>query len=130
MVLHKSQTRALELTAIPSHSRRALMTLALIPGPAPGEYFEARFAASDHDVAEALAALLDLARTPRAAMILAHTLWEELPQSNAADTATWERALARLPDYVTEDEMRTRWDALTPIHPGTHNALAALGSSR
>jgi hypothetical protein len=79
-----------------------------------GGYIETRFAASNRDVGKALQPLLDLARGhPRAAMILAHALWEKLPENHAADAATWERALTRLPDYVTEEEMRARWDTLT-----------------
>jgi hypothetical protein len=69
--------------------------------------------------------LLDLARGhPRAAMILAHALWEELPENHAADAAAWEQALARLPDYVTEAEMRARWDALTPTQQKVAEVVA------
>lgn len=92
------------------------MTLAPLPRAALGNYIETRFTASDRDVGEALQPLLDLARGhPRAAMILAHSLWEQTPKAHAADTGAWEMALARMPDYVTEDEMRARWDALTAI---------------
>ncbi len=91
--------------------------LALDPLPRAelGSYIEARFAASDRDVGEALQPLLDTARGhPRAAMILAHALWDELPAAETADQTTWQQALARMPSYVTEEEMRARWDALTP----------------
>jgi hypothetical protein len=101
------------------------MTLDPLPRAALGDYIETRFAASRKDVGEALQPLLDLARGhPRAAMILAHALWEQTPENQAADTATWERALARLPDYVTEDEMRARWDALTPIQQKVSEVVA------
>jgi hypothetical protein len=101
------------------------MTLAPLPRAALGDYIETRFAASERDVGEALQPLLDLARGhPRAAMILAHALWEELPQSKAADALTWERALARMPEYVTEDEMHARWDALTPIQQKVAEVVA------
>ena len=101
------------------------MTLEPLPRMALGSYVEARFAASDRDVGEALEPLLDLARGhPRAAMILAHALWEELPESQTADAAAWQRALARLPDYVTEEEMRARWDALTPIQQRVAEVVA------
>lgn len=100
----------------PFYGQADPMTVAPLPRAALGSYIDARFAASKRDVGDALQPLLDLARGhPRASMILAHALWEELPQSQTADAATWRRALARLPDYVTEDEMRARWDALTPI---------------
>ena len=56
------------------------MTLAPLPRTALGGYIESHFAASDRDVGEALQPLLDLARGhPRAAMILAHALWEGYP---------------------------------------------------
>ncbi|HYB22180.1 MAG TPA: hypothetical protein VED41_00180 [Solirubrobacteraceae bacterium] len=101
------------------------MALAPLPRAALGGYIETRFAASNRDVAEALEPLLDLAcGHPRAAMILAHALWEELPENRAADAASWERALARLPDYVTEEEMRARWDALTPIQQKVAEVVA------
>jgi uncharacterized protein len=87
-----------------------------MPRAALGDYIEARFAATNRDVGQALEPLLDVARGhPRAAMILAHALWEELAEAETADAGTWQRALQRLPAYVTEDEMRARWDALTPI---------------
>ena len=109
------------------------------PRPALGNYIEARFAASNRDVGEALGPLLDLARGhPRAAMILAHAPWEELGESKTADSATWQRALARMPDYVTEDEMHARWDALTTTqqkvaevvarHEGSPFSVAILSS--
>ncbi len=100
------------------------MTLVPLPRAALGSYIETRFAASNRDVGEALQPLLDLARGhPRAAMILAHALWEELPENQAADAA-WERALARLPDYVTEEEMRARWDTLTPTQQKVAEVVA------
>jgi hypothetical protein len=96
-----------------------------MPRAALGDYIEGRFAATDRDVGHALESLLDLSRGhPRAAMILAHALWEELPQSQTADAGTWQRALQRLPDYVTEDEMRARWDALTPIQQKVAEVVA------
>jgi hypothetical protein len=115
------------------------MALGPLPRPALGNYIEARFAASNRDVGEALGPLLDLARGhPRAAMILAHALWEELRESKTADSATWQRALARMPDYVTEDEMHARWDALTSTqqkvaevvarHEGSPFSVAILSS--
>jgi hypothetical protein len=71
-------------------------------------------------------------------MIFAHALWEELGESKTADSATWQRALARMPDYVTEDEMHARWDALTPTqqkvaevvarHEGSPFSVAILSS--
>jgi uncharacterized protein len=92
------------------------IALTPLPRAALGDYVETRFATTGRDVGEALEPLLDLARGhPRSAMILAHALWDELPESQTADAATWNRALARMPDYVTEDEMHARWDALTPI---------------
>jgi len=114
------------------------LALGPLPRTALGSYIEARFAATGRDVGAALGPLLDLARGhPRAAMILAHALWDELPESTAADAETWERALGRMPDYVTEDEMRARWDALTPTRrkvaevvarrEGSPFSVAALG---
>jgi hypothetical protein len=101
------------------------LTLAPLPRAALGAYIETRFAATDRDVGEALGPLLDLARGhPRAGMILAHALWEELPESQAADVAVWDRVLLRLPDYVTEDEMHARWDALTPIQQKVAEVVA------
>jgi hypothetical protein len=77
------------------------------------------------DVGQALQPLLDLARGhPRAAMILAHALWEQLPETHSADTAAWERTLAHLPDYVTKDEMHARWDALTAIQQKVAEVVA------
>lgn len=101
------------------------MTLKPLPRLALGNYIETRFAAGNRDVGHALQPLLTLARGhPRAAMILAHALWEELPESHAADAAAWERALTRLPDYVTEEEMRARWDALTPTQQKVAEVVA------
>lgn len=101
------------------------MALAPLPRAALGDYIETRFTASDRDVGDALQPLLDLARGhPRAAMILAHSLWEQTPKAHAADAGTWGRALARMPDYVTEDEMRARWDALTPIQQKVAEVVA------
>jgi hypothetical protein len=57
-------------------------------------------------------------------MILAHALWEELPESRVGDAATWRRALARMPAYVTEDEMHARWDALTPTQQKVAEVVA------
>jgi hypothetical protein len=101
------------------------MTLAPLPRAALGDYIETRFTASGRDVGDALQPLLDLARGhPRAAMILAHSLWEETPTAHAADTAAWERALTRMPDYVTEDEMRARWDGLSPTQQKVAEVVA------
>src|SRR5919204_5218824 len=101
------------------------VTLDPMPRAALGDYIEGRFAATDRDVGHALEPLLDLARGhPRAAMILAHALWEELPESQTAEAGTWQRALQRLPDYVTEDEMHARWDALTPIQQKVAEVVA------
>jgi hypothetical protein len=101
------------------------MALGPLPRAALGSYIETRFATTDRDVGDALEPLLDLMRGhPRAAMILAHALWEELPESRTADLATWGRALARLPEYVTEDEMHARWDALTPIQQKVAEVVA------
>jgi hypothetical protein len=101
------------------------MTLSPLPRAALGSYIETRFAATDRDIGEALEPLLDLARGhPRAAMILAHALWEELGESQTADLGTWEQTLAHMPDYVTEDEMHARWDALTPIQQKVAEVLA------
>jgi len=101
------------------------IALGPLPRTALGSYIETRFATSDRDVGEALEPLLDIARGhPRAAMILAHALWEELSESQTANTATWERALARMPGYVTEDEMHARWDALTPIQQKVAEVVA------
>jgi len=101
------------------------MALEPMPRAALGDYIDARFAATNRDVGQALEPLLDLARGhPRAAMILAHALWEELPEAETADAGTWQRALHRLSDYVTEDEMRARWDALTPIQQKVAEVVA------
>lgn len=101
------------------------ISLAPLPRAALGSYIETRFAASNRDVGEALQPLLDLARGhPRAAMILAHALWEELPERQTADAATWAQALTRLPDYVTEEEMHARWDALTPTQQKVTEVIA------
>ncbi|HUB37007.1 MAG TPA: hypothetical protein VL972_09290 [Solirubrobacteraceae bacterium] len=101
------------------------LTLEPLPRGELGDYIETRFAGTGRDVGEALGSLLDLARGhPRAAMILAHALWEELPESQIGDAVAWERALARLPDYVTEEEMRARWDALTAIQQKVAEVVA------
>lgn len=91
------------------------LSLTPMPREALGAYIEDRFAATDRQVGAALGPLLDLVRGhPRAAMIVAHALWEEVGAGEQADEAAWDRALGHLPDYVTEDEMRARWDSLTP----------------
>jgi hypothetical protein len=96
-----------------------------LPRAALGSYIDTRFTASGRDVGGALEPLLDLARGhPRGAMILAHALWEESPRSKTADASTWRSALAHLPDYVTEAEMRARWDALTPIQQRVAEVVA------
>jgi uncharacterized protein len=101
------------------------MALAPMPRAALGSYIESRFAASNRDIGQALQPLLDLARGhPRAAMILAHALWGELPENHTADTGTWECTIARLPHYVTEDEMHARWNALTPIQQKVAEVIA------
>jgi uncharacterized protein len=101
------------------------LALGPLPRAALGGYIEAQFAATNRDVGDALQPLLDLARGhPRAAMILAHALWEELAESEVGDEATWQRALARMPVYVTEDEMHARWDALTPTQQKVAEVVA------
>jgi hypothetical protein len=40
------------------------------------------------------------------------------------DATTWQRALAHMPDYVTEDEMRARWDSLTPTQQKVAEVVA------
>jgi hypothetical protein len=47
-----------------------------------------------------------------------------MPENQATDAASWEQALARLPDYVTEEEMHARWDALTPIQQKVAEVVA------
>lgn len=101
--------------------------IALMPMPraALGSYIDSRFCAGDREIGDALQPLLDLARGhPRAAMILAHALWEQLPEHHTADADTWQSALSCLPDYVTEDEMHARWDALTPIQQKVAEVIA------
>jgi hypothetical protein len=74
------------------------LALAPMPRAALGGYIEARFAATGRDVGQALEPLLDLARGhPRAAMILAHALWEQLREGRTADLETWQGALAPCP---------------------------------
>lgn len=92
------------------------LQLGPLPREALADYITARFEHAGRKVAGALGPLLDLARGhPQRAMLLAHLLFEQVADRWQADEEAWERALARLPAYVPEEEMRAKWDALSDV---------------
>jgi len=93
------------------------------------DYVAAHFTRTKRSVGEALQPLVDSAKGhPQRSMLLAHRLWEEVPQGGAATLASWEAAheaaLAEL-----EPEFDAHWRGLDLAEQKTLRAVVAGGGS-
>ena len=91
------------------------------------DYIGQRFERTGREVGVALDPLLDLARGhPQRAMLLAHHLWAQTPRGAAADTETWERALAAVFAELQEAFERA-WESLSTNERRVLAAVAWIG---
>jgi hypothetical protein len=88
-------------------------------------YVVDRFRGSDRNVGDAVTPLLGAAQGhPQRAMLLAHRLWEEVGEGEAATMQHWERALERALLEV-EPELEARWQRFTVTEQKTLRAVLA-----
>ena len=84
--LFEDKSRPLYGSAVP-------MRLGRLRDPDIAEYVTRRFDASRRSVGDALNPLLDSAKGhPQRTMLLAHHLWEQVPEEGTADLDSWQRA--------------------------------------
>jgi uncharacterized protein len=108
----------------PFFDQAAPLQLPPLPAAALADRIGATFEASGRDCAAVLDPLLDLAAGhPQRAMQLASHLWSHTPHGASADAETWARTLASVGAEV-EDELRARWDALSPTYQRALSAIA------
>ena len=113
----------------PLYGQAAPLRLGRLAAPDLGAYVADRFRGTERDVGDALGPLLEVADGhPQRAMLLAHRLWEEVPQGEAATHASWQRthaaALAQL-----EPELDAHWQRLTTVEQKTLRAVVGGGGS-
>lgn len=88
-----------------------------------------RFDRTSRDAGPALSPLLALADGhPQRAMFLAHLLWEQTPEGETADDASWDRALTTARSWVA-DEMAGVWTPLSRNQQVALRAVATHGSA-
>ena len=102
--------------------------LAPLRDPDLGEYIEDRFVRTKKDSGEALDALLTLVRGhPQRAMLVAHHLWEQTPDGEAAELATFDAALDAL-DRELDERFIYTWNHIAG-HASATRVLKALALS-
>jgi hypothetical protein len=97
----------------PFYGQARAIRLGPLPAPALAVYVSERFERTDRNVDDVIELLLATVQGhPQRAMLLAHFLWESTPRGEAADAATWERALAAV-ELEVKDEFDAIWNALS-----------------
>jgi uncharacterized protein len=113
----------------PLYGQAVPMRLERLADADVAEYIARRFRETGRGVGEALNPLIALAKGhPQRAMLLAHRLWEEVPEDEAATLQTWSRAreaaLAEL-----QPEFDAHWRRLSTNEQKALRAVIAGGGS-
>jgi uncharacterized protein len=113
----------------PLYGSAAPMRLGRLARPDIAEYVVERFIRSGREVGEALNPLLDAAAGhPQRAMLLAHRLWAEVSQGDAATLEDWQTAhVAALRELRPEFE--AQWRGFDSSEQKTMRAVLAGGGS-
>ena len=113
----------------PLYGQAAPLRLGRLPAPDLAAYVADRFRGTEREVGDALGPLLEVADGhPQRAMLLAHRLWEEVPQGEAATHASWQRAYAAALAQL-DPELDAHWQRLTTVEQKTLRAVVGGGGS-
>ena len=97
----------------PFYGQARAIRLGPLPDPALAVYVSERFEATGRRVDDVIELLLSTVQGhPQRAMLVAYFLWESTPKGEAADAATWDRALAAV-ELEVKDEFDAIWNALS-----------------
>jgi hypothetical protein len=118
-----------EAPQAPLYGQAAPLRLGRLAAPDLAAYVADRFRGTEREVGEALGPLLEVADGhPQRAMLLAHRLWEEVPQGEAATHASWQRAYAAALAQL-DPELDAHWQRLTTVEQKTLRAVVGGGGS-
>jgi uncharacterized protein len=113
----------------PLYGQAAPLRLGRLAAPDLAAYVADRFRGTEREVGDALGPLLEVADGhPQRAMLLAHRLWEEVPQGEAATHTSWQRAHAAALAQL-EPELDAHWQRLTTVEQKTLRAVVGGGGS-
>jgi hypothetical protein len=113
----------------PLYGQAAPLRLGRLAAPDLAAYVADRFRGTEREVGDALGPLLQVADGhPQRAMLLAHHLWEDVPQGEAAAHASWQRAYAATLAQL-EPELDAHWQRLTTVEQKTLRAVVGGGGS-
>jgi uncharacterized protein len=113
----------------PLYGRAAPLRLGRLAAPDLAAYVADRFRGTEREVGDALGPLLQVADGhPQRAMLLAHHLWDEVAQGEAATHASWQRAHAATLAQL-EPELDAHWQRLTTVEQKTLRAVVGGGGS-
>lgn len=113
-----------------AYFRQALpVPLGRLPAAVIAAGVDRRFADTGRDPGPALAPLVTLAAGhPQRAMLLAHALWDAVPQRGIGSSERWEQALQRVRATVA-DEATAVWESLRPSEQAALRAVHRHGSA-
>ena len=118
-----------EAPQAPLYGQAAPFRLGRLAAPDLGAYVVDRFRGTEREVGDALGPLLEVADGhPQRAMLLAHRLWDEVPQGEAATHASWQRAHAAALAQL-DPELDAHWQRLTTVEQKTLRAVVGGGGS-
>jgi uncharacterized protein len=113
----------------PLYGQAAPISLGRLESRDIAAHVVSRFERAGRDSGEGVGPLLTAARGhPQRAMLLAHRLWEEVPDGGSATLADWQRAFERTLVQL-QPELDAHWQRLTSTEQKTVRAVVAGGGS-
>ncbi len=113
----------------PLYGQAAPITLGRLDSKDIAAYVVDRFERTGRDSGEGVGPLLTAARGhPQRAMLLAHRLWDEVPDGGAATLADWQRAFERTLVQL-QPEFDAHWQRLTSTEQKTVRAVVTGAGS-
>jgi hypothetical protein len=118
-----------EAPQAPLYGQAAPLRLGRLAAPDLAAYVADRFRGTEREAGDALGPLLEVAGGhPQRAMLLAHHLWDAVPQGEAATHASWQRAYAAVLVQL-DPELDAHWQRLTTVEQKTLRAVVGGGGS-
>lgn len=109
----------------PLYGQAVPMRLERLADPDIAAYVVGRFRATGRGVGDALGPLLAAAQGhPQRAMLLAHRVWDEVPEGREAGATEWGRALERTL-HELEPEFEARWQRFSVVEQKALRAVVA-----